>query len=173
MARMSRVWIPVLVGLLVAVLLGPAGVTAVEPRTVTASIMVPAAAFIPTSDNVDYSNASALDLDTGTGGFTALLSFPVAEVNIKRITLYAHDENSAARVCVSLRRSRPADGLAPEVGRVCTVDSADLPQSAFTTAISPRQVDTAFHGPFLWVSLSGPGVWFYGVKITYSYEAGA
>jgi hypothetical protein len=56
MATTRRLWVPVLVGCLVAVLFGPAGVTAVEPRTVTAGIMIPAAAFAPIHGGYSYYN---------------------------------------------------------------------------------------------------------------------
>lgn len=167
----KRLWVPVLAGLLIAGLLGVGGggAAAVEPRTVAASIMIPAAAFTPSSDNRDYDNyGDNLLLNTGTGGFIAALSFPVPVVEIRRITLYAQ-----RGICVHLFRSRPAAAVADHAGMVCTADSTAASQTVFTTAISPRQVDTAFHGPYLLVSLSGPGVYFYGVKINYSYEAGA
>ena len=174
MARMRRLWVPALVGVLVTVLLGPAGVTAVEPRTVTASIMIPATAFIPNSDSVDYFS-SGLDLitPTGIGNFTAPLSFPVPVVSIKKITLYAFDNDTSGFVATALGRSRPADGAVAEAVLLRSVDSPADPQAIYTTTISPRQINTAFHGPSLLVTLGGPNVKFYGVKVTYSYDPGA
>lgn len=172
-----RLWSPVVAGLLVTGLLGVGGggAVAVEPRTVTASLMVPASAFTPTSEAWDYWNYNSfLGMDAGSGAFVASLSFPVTVVSIKRITLYASDPSSADSVCVRLYRARPAaetgDWATPHI---CTVDSTDRPQTVYTTEISPRQVDTAFHGSHLWVNLSGPTVIFSGVRINYSYEAGA
>ena len=175
MARTRRLWFPLLAGLLVAGVLGVGGVgaAALEPRTVTASIMVPAAAFNPNTDDWDYINQGFnIAMNDGSGNFTAPLSFPVGVVNIKRITLYAYD-SGAEKVCATLYRSRPPAGDEGLTGTVCTADSAADPQTAYTTAISPRQVNTAFHGPYLRVYLSSPSVYFYGVKITYSYDAGA
>lgn len=176
MARTKRLWVPVLAGLLVAGLLGVGGggAVAAEPRTVTASIMIPTAAFIPAYDGIDYSNWGPHITVGSTGGaFAAPLSFPVPVVTIRRITLYAYDNDPAANVCASLLRSRPAAGVEDNAGGVCTVNSPDDPQTVYTTAMNPRQVNTAFHSPYLWVSLSGPGVWIYGVKITYTYDPGA
>lgn len=162
-----RLWVPALAGLLVAVLLGPAGATAVEPRTVTASIMIPAAAFMPTRDDSGYFNAGSYLTGGADGTFLAPLSFPVPVVNIKRITLYAWD-NGLGSVCAQLHRSRPAAGTKDYAGFVCTVDSTTDPQTVYTTAINPSQVNTAFHGPYLAVTFFGP-VKLYGVKVNYSY----
>ncbi len=172
MTRTNRLWIPVLVGLLVAALLGPTGggaVTAAEPRIATGSIMIPAAAFIPTYNSDYFSMGSYLAVASGSGSFTAPLSFPVPIVNIKKITAYAYDNSGGASVCVSLYRARPIDASEDYAGQVCTVN-ASAPQYASTTVISPRRVNTAFHAPYLWVVLSGPDVNLYGVKIAYSYQ---
>jgi len=172
MARTNRLWIPVLVGLLVAALAGPTAggaATAVEPRITTASIMIPAGAFIPT-ENSDYFNyGEYLAVASGSGSFTAPLSFPVPIVNIKKITAYAYDNSGGASVCVSLYRARPIDASEDYTGQVCTVD-ASAPQYATTTVIDPRRANTAFHAPYLWVVISGPTVELYGVKINYSYQ---
>ena len=175
MARSKSLWVPVLVGCLVAVLLGPAGggAGAVEPRTVTASIMISDAAFSTNNDVFDYAKGSAIQALSGSPNFAAPLSFPVPVVSIRKITLYAYDSDPGKNVCVRLYRSRPADGTANHLGVVCTVDTTADPQTAYTTEISPRQVNTAFHGPMLMLYLSAPGVKFYGVKITYTYETGA
>jgi len=169
MTRMRRLWVPVLVGLLVAVLLGPAGVTATEPRVTTASIMIPASAFSPTMDDLDYENRGfRLQVTSASGAFFAPLSFPVPVVNIKKITLYAYDNDGLKEVCVTLYRARPADAAEDTTGQVCTLDGS-APQYASTTLISPRRVTTASQGAYLWVSIGGPGLWLYGVKVNYSY----
>ena len=49
-----RLWAPVLVALLVAVVAGPGLVTAAEPRLTESSLMIPVAALIPGTDNEDY-----------------------------------------------------------------------------------------------------------------------
>ena len=142
---------------------------AVEPRVTTRSIMIPAAAFIPTTDNFDYLNTGfGLEMTSGTANFTAPLSFPVPVVNIKRITLYAFDDDASNQVCVTLYRARPADASEDHTGQVCTTN-ASAPQYASTTVISPRRLSTAVQAAYLWVNISGPGVVLYGVKITYSY----
>ena len=177
MKQGRRRWIPVLVALLVAVLLGPAGggaVTAVEPRTVTASIMIPAAALVPITDGYDYVN-NGYDLYVGSdhGYFTAPVLFPVPLVSIRRITLYAWDDSADAYICVWLYRATPAAAGEGSQGQACTTNSAADPQAPYGTATRPRQVNTAFHGSYLWVRISAPGVRLYGVKVTYAYETGA
>ena len=172
MARTRRLWIPVLVGLLVggALGVGGGGAVAAEPRITTASIMIPAAAFIPDLDDCDYDNGGySLEVTSGTCGFIAPLSFPVPVVNIKKITLYAYDNDDSSQVCVKLYRARPADASQDSTGgSLCTLD-ASAPQAPYKTAINPRRVNTASQGAYLWVRLYSPTVALYGVKVTYSY----
>jgi hypothetical protein len=174
MARAGRLWIPVLVGLLVAGVSGVGSgraVAAVEPRVTTVSIMIPASAFIPNRDDCDYDNGGyRLQVTSGTCGFYLPLSFPVPVVNIKRITLYAYDNDPLNQVCVKLYRARPADADRDNTGgSLCTSDDAVAPQAPYQTAFNPRRVATAFQAAYLWAGLYGPTVAFYGVKVTYSY----
>ena len=171
MTRTQRLWVPVVVGLLVAVLLGPAGadgaLAAAEPRVTVASIMIPAAVFIPFSDYVQYQYGTFLQAPSG-GSFSAPVSFPVAEVDIRRITIYAYENSISWSTCAWMYRANPAVPVAAGLGAVCTQDSSADPQVRSSTAISPRHVDTAVHGPYVMVALA-PGTRLYGVKVTYSY----
>ena len=174
--KSRRLWVPVLAGLLVAGLLGAGGggAAAAEPRAATASIMIPAAAFTPAGSGIHYvSSGATLALDSGQGGFAAPLSFPAPVVNIKKITLYAYDYTASALISAGVYRSRPSDGEDDYAGSIATVDSPADPQVVSLTAISPRRVTTATHGPFLWIWFTGSGVRLYGVKVTYTYDPGA
>jgi len=169
MKQTKRLGVPLLVTLLVALPLsvGAGGAAAEAPRATTGSIMIPAAAFTPSSNDWEYDN-SGLDLITSTGGnFLAPLSFPVPVVNIRRIILYALD-NTGAAVCLTLYRSSPATDHEVLASWTCTTDSTDDPQVVSTTAINPKAVNTAVQAPYLWVNL-GPGHALYGVKVIYSY----
>lgn len=168
----KRLWIPVLVALLVAVLIGPGMVAGAEPRTVvTRALMIPAAAAIPGWGDMDYSNnGGVLTVGSGIGTFDIPLSFPVPVVTIKRITLYAYDSDPLSGSSANLWRIYPPQAEQSWLGTAHTVDSADDPQIVTTTAITPRTVNTANYGLFLAVHLSGTAE-FYGVKILYSYEA--
>jgi len=166
-----------LLALLVTVALSVPGdggqAAAVEPRTVTASLMIPAAALVPIVDSYDYTNNGYdLKVDSDHGYFTAPVFFPVPVVNIRRITLYAWDNNGAAQICIWLYRARPAAGGGDSQGSVCTGNSAANPQAPYTTAISSRRVNTASQAAYLWVRITAPGVALYGLKVTYSYETG-
>ena len=176
MTRSRRLWVPLLVGLLVAALLGPtAGRAAptLEPRIVIAALMIPAAAFGIGDGTVDNAGFAMKPDGPSAAGAIAALSFPVSEVNIRRITLYAYDNNAGGSVTVSLMRSDPKeDPVAPITqGWVGTSGASTMqPQVATTTDISPRRVNTAIHASFLEVSMA-PGTHLYGVKINYSYES--
>jgi hypothetical protein len=168
-----RLLVPVLAALLVAALVGPGMVAGAEPRTtVTKALMIPAAAAIPISTYMEYNNVGYhVRLEAGTdGGFTVPLSFPVSVVTIKRVTLYAYDNDSGHDVGVSLRGAYPPGATDIWLGWVTTSGaSADDPQTVTTTEISPRTVNTANYGLYLWIQLGG-STRFYGAKILYSYE---
>jgi hypothetical protein len=68
-------------------------------------------------------------------------------------------------------RSAPETAGEVSMGEVCTLAGAATidPQAPSATVISPKNVNSAIHGPYLWVVFNGPGVRLYGVKITYSY----
>jgi hypothetical protein len=167
-----RLWIPVLVSLLVAVLIGPAGgaVTAIEPRLITANIMVPAGAFIPVRTTDGYQNAGTLLWTDAGGEFLAPITFPVPIVNVRRITLYSLDTGSAGEVCVSLYRTRPTEGSEDTAAfGLCSTDDPTDPGVVSTTAIDPRRVNTTTQSAILSVFMSGE-VGLRGVKVTYTYE---
>ncbi|MFH1331642.1 MAG: hypothetical protein ABIJ48_13510, partial [Actinomycetota bacterium] len=156
--------------LLVAMLIGPGVVTAAEPRATTGKIMIPAAAFIPTNDNWNYANnGSMLFTVSGSGIFTAPLTFPVPVVNIRRITLYAWDNSGTGQVCATVYRAYPPTAGQLNLGGVCTGDSTAVPQVVSTTVISPRRVNTAVTGPYLNVYIAD-GTTFYGVSVLYSHD---
>jgi hypothetical protein len=170
-----RLWVPLLVGLLVAALIGPGMVAGAEPRvTVTKALMIPAAAAIPISTYMEYNNVgSQVRIEgSGEGGFTVPLSFPVSVVTIRRITVYAYDNDASHDVGVALRRTYPPDNTEVGLGWVTTsgASTAD-PQSVTSSAISNRTVSTANYGLFLWIQMAGGSTRLYGVKILYSYEA--
>ena len=169
--RAKRLWVPLVVGLLAAVLAGPATVTADEPRVTTRSVIIPASAFIAIDDATGYHNEGFYLASKVYGVYHATLVFPVQVVSIRRITLYAVDNVAEGDVCVSLLRWAPATGSLANAGGVCTAGATgtDL-QTVFTTSISPRRVSTAVQGAFLMLTLY-PTQNLIGVKITYSFGA--
>ena len=177
MALSKRLWAVLLAAVLVAGLLvgfgGGDEAVAKEPRATIGKIMVPAAAFIPTSDNWDYDSVGwSLGMVSGSGGFTAPLSFPVPVVNIRRITFFAYDATWSDEVCVNLHRSSPAAGTAVPAGGRCTRNRTALPQKVGIPDLSPRRVNTAVHGSYLFLSMEGKppsGSFFWGVEVLYSH----
>jgi len=123
-----RLWIPVLVGLLVAGMLGVGGggaVEAAEPRLTTRTITIPAAAFNPVNNTTDFgSNGDELWTFTGGGNFTAPLFFEAPEVTIRKITLFAWDHSSGDNICVGLFRTTPATADEQNMGFVCSTGSS-------------------------------------------------
>ena len=155
-----------LVALLVAVVAGPGLVTAAEPRLTESSLMIPVAALIPGTDNEDYHIFGEYVQSYTSGEFCVPLSFPAASVSIKRITVYLYDAGDST-ACVWLNRSRPATQDVVTLGGVCSTNSPD-PHADFTTDISPRRVNTALQGPYLYLTVP-PGINIYGVRVNFSY----
>lgn len=170
-----RFLIPLMVGLLVAALLGSAGgpVAATEPRTVTAAIMIPGSAFLPMDDDQEYSVGISGVMGGATGVTTlfAPLWFPAPVVTIKRITLYAFDSSLTGDLYVWLHRAYPPGNtsLTP-LGQLGTAGSIGY-QTISTTAISPRRTNTANYALMLRADLR-PNTRIHGVKILFSYDAG-
>jgi hypothetical protein len=167
--------VPVLVGLLVAALLGPGMVAGAEPRvTVTRSIMIPGVAFNPMNEHQEYDMGISAVMGSATGTTTlfAPLWFPVTVVSIKKITLYAYDGSTGGDVWLWLDRAYPPGVTSTDpLGQVGTAGSIGK-QVVSTTVISPRQTNTANYALMLRVEIR-PGTSLYGVKVTYSYDAGA
>jgi len=172
MARTSRLWIPVLVGLLVAVVIGPTGGGAVEaskPRVATASIVVSAGAFVAIDSGSAYHNEGFYLAAPSGASFLAPVVFPVPVVSIRRITLYAFDNSDGGDICLSLIRVAMAEVAVRNQVEVCTTGASTVDvQVLDSTAISPRLVNTALHGSYLWASIPA-GQLLFGVKITYTY----
>lgn len=175
MTRTRTVTTALLVALLVAVLVSLPGdrerATAIEPRAVTAKIMVPAAAFIPAANWMAYGTGDFL-MTPDYASFYAPIIFPVPVVEIQKITVYATDTKAADEVCVYLYRGSPIHGRAGirYAGQACTTDSPDDPQVVSNLRrLYPRLVNTSVHGSYLWASVKG-GAFMYGVQVTYTYE---
>ena len=184
MARTRMLSTAVLLALLVTVALSVPGdggqAAAVEPRTVTAKIMIPAGAFMPqqlfpTLAGWNYQNTGDRLDPLGYGGvFVAPVEFPRPIVSVTGITLYAWDNDPTGAVSAALYRSIPTQGDNATVrqAQVETVNSAADPQVVSTQyRIYSATVNRAVHSSYLLVVLPSEGI-LYGVQITYSYQTG-
>lgn len=181
-----RLLVPLLAALVVAMVVGPAGVKAVEPRAVTARMMIPAAAFslVPhQGEYVDFAQRGDYleGDDWWPQSFVAPVEFPVEQVTVRGITLYAYDyDGTSGRVCASLFRATPAQGIQATKlqGKVCTIESSIYPQVVPNlTRMNYTAVDTATNGSYLYVDFDPraavSSLQVFGVRITYSYEPAA
>jgi hypothetical protein len=172
MAR--RLWVPVLVALLVAVLVGPTVVATAEPRvTVTRTVTISSAAFAPISDNVDYyASVDELRTESGSGTFFAPVSFDAPAVTIKKVTFYAVDAGSG-NLILGLYRTQPATGVTEHLGEVYTTGTSWTTQVVTLNDLYARRI-TGANTAVLMVYLPDTypnGYKFIAAKVTYSYEA--
>lgn len=176
MGRTRMLSTAVLLALLVAVLLSLPGeggqAVAVEPRAVTTKVMIPAAAFAPGANHYRYTNGGEMVITPDHAVMVAPVLFPVPEVTIQGITLYAKDQGPSQSVCAYLVRAIPAQGQpgSKYQGQACTADSSADPQAVSNLRrISPNTVNTRTQGSYLLVDITGQA-FFYGVRVSYTYE---
>lgn len=170
----KALWMPVLVGCLVAVLIGPGMTAGAESRaTESVTVVIPAAAFRPSNDSVDYSGGGdELVTDSGSGSFFAPVYFQAPSVTIKKVTFYAVDAGSGNLV-LGLYRTQPAvEHSTTQLGEVYTTGSSWGMQVITLSDLTDRRI-TGAYGAVLAVYLPGTypnGYKFLGAKVTYSYE---
>ena len=167
-----RLWVPILVALLVATLIGPGLTAGAEPRAVvTAAVAIPAGAAVPYSDDMDYYNhGDWAYLPSGSGTFVVPLSFPAQMVTIRRVTAYVADGDAGYDVTMTLARTNPLLETTQTLATVSTTGSSpEDPQTITTTEIAPRTVNTANYSLCLKIAMGG-NTRLYGLKIVYSYE---
>jgi len=177
---LKRLWVPLaaaLVGALTAVtlagLLGARQTALAEPRAlVSRTIMVPAGAFNPADDGIQFVNTGdALTVNyPGSGMFHAPLFFEAKSVTIKKLTLYAWDNEDGHGTCVLLYRTSPTAG-SEIMGQVCSTGAAQGTREFTESDLAIRTINGGY-APFLRLHVGTGSLHFYMVKITYSYTAG-
>lgn len=140
-----------------------------EPRSGIHKLVIPAAAFIPGYPNLEYVHGGEyLSALSTFATFIAPIQFPYPEVTIKAITLHVYD-NGSQDFALHLGRTRPASGSGAILAILKSAgQSATDPRAFTTTAISPRLIDSAYHGSYLALfPPPGTAYKFYGVTIRY------
>ena len=165
-----RKWVTV--AALVALVGGILGVLRVQPGEAavgeTHEMTIPAAAFIPATDNWYYlNNGSRISAGSSGATFNAPLFFPVDldHVRINRLIFWAYD-NGGGDVCLMLYRAQPRNGNAIQMASKCSdAASTTTPRRFATVKISPRTA-TPSKAPYLWLHLpAGSDYSFYGAII--------
>ena len=169
--NVKKLWIAVLLAmLLVASLAGEAGARERTAVSAWEYVTVPAAWFHPTEDGTDWSNAGhRIYVNSGTGSFIAPVMFPGSRpVIVKKVILYAYDNNAGANVPVTLYKTNPYAGTDVDIAYA---------QSALNSSVNPRvfsDVTITYakiqrtQGAHLWLDINGStDLAVYGVKIVY------
>jgi hypothetical protein len=135
MKKAKYVLVPVLITLVVLVvsLYPPATVTrkaSAAPRAavITKYLMIPAAAFSPIIDGMDYYNwGTYVGLSSGDGDFYAPVYLPPG-ARFRLIKLYAVDGNPQHNLCAVLYETYPKASGDLTLQMVCTAGSSGLQQ---------------------------------------------
>ena len=167
-----KLWIAALLAmLLVANLAGEAG--ARERAVVSARkyVTIPAGHFHTHRDGTDWYNyGDYMEVNSGTGHFVAPVVFPGSgPVTVKKVILYAYDNNVIHDVQLFLHKTTPASGGDTEMAYVySTSASATDPREFSDTTITYATIQRT-HGAYLYLQITD--AWYlrvYGVKIAYT-----
>jgi hypothetical protein len=183
MRKIKRLCTPMLLGvLLMATVVGvasarPSARPLQQPWRV---LTVPVQGCIPQEESMDYRHQSdCLKCEAASCLFFCSVDFPAAgeqavgAVNVKRLTLYAYDNDSAGGhfVSTSLVKSYgPSAGGNTTLANASTalVSSPIDPQTAMDTEIENNPIYRV-QGPFLTLYIGSPGLRAYAVHIHYTW----
>jgi hypothetical protein len=133
---------------------GPQAAETPAPRTVH-TLIVPASAFNPTEDGIDFNKGTLLTVNSGGfGKFHTQVVFPYPAVTIKRVTFYAEDDGGGG-FRVTLSRNTVATIGGSVIGQVLSDGTASAFRAFATTDIGPRTINSAYHTADL--TLQAPG----------------
>jgi hypothetical protein len=181
MPRIKRLWMPVLLGvILVAALVGAASAkpNARPQQQAWRVLTIPAATCDPDDDSNDWSASVAnLQCDVGWCDFYCAVDFPAAgeqavgAINVRRVTMYAYDNNIGAGdyARVRLHKTYPPSAGAVEMAVAFTGDaSTDDPWVVMDTSIVGNPVFRT-QGPVLEVMAAATDIRVYGFFIHYTW----
>ena len=168
----KKLWIAVLVGmLLVLSLAGEAGARERAAVSAWKYVTVPAGWFHPTDDGYDWNNNGvSIEVNSGAAWFIAPVVFPGSgAVTVKKVTLYAYDNNGTDDVNVRLYKTNPYTGTETNMARAESSGASTTVPRVFSdnTIVGPMIVRS--RGAYLWLQFpaSSSSLTVYGVKIAY------
>jgi hypothetical protein len=179
MEKAKKLWIPVLLGvLLITLMVGVAGAGennrssgALGP---TAYITVPAAAFSPSQDEVEWYNYGQWIRNDSLSDYrfyAGPIVFPHAgKVQITQIVLVAYDNNSGttAEACATLYRSKFLTGAEESMASICSTGSDPSVRRFATPNISPNEINPKYTSCYVSLMLRvGTEIRAYDVRIAY------
>ena len=181
MKLMKKLWIPLLLGLLLmATVVGlanarPNARPLGQARRVLA---VPTGACIPRRSSESWMHfAHYVQCDSGMCEFICAVNFPAAgeqavgAVNVKRLTMYAYDNNSGAGEDAKAwlhKAYAPTGGLATMANVTTSGTSAADPEVLTDTTINNNPVYRT-QGPVLWLDIGGTSIKVYGFFVHYTW----
>jgi hypothetical protein len=181
MKKIRTLWIPVLLGmLLMATLVGVASARpGARPQQQAWRVLtIPAAICAPDDDTHDWSSSVAhLQCDVGSCSFHCAVDFPAAgeqavgAINVRRLTVYAYDNNAGAGrfVRVKLHKYYPPTTSWVEMATAVTgAASSANPLVVMDTSIVGNPVWRT-QGPLLEVDAGATNVSVYGFFIHYTW----
>jgi hypothetical protein len=178
MKSLKRLSIPVLLGVLLIATV--AGVASARPNARPLQqpwrvLTIPTSHCSADSDDDDFDHSGpSIACDSGTCNFVCPAHFPAAgeqavgAVNVKRVTMYVHDNWIAEGAMVTLIKSYPPTGAFAIMALATSVDSPANPQTVMDTIIDNNPVWRT-QGPTIWLMVGSPNVEVYGVFVHYTW----
>ena len=158
--------------LLVLVLGGEAGARERAAVSARKYVTIPGGHFHPNGDGYDWhSDGRYIEVNSGSNVvFIAPVVFPGSgPVTVRKVTLYARDNNASSDVGVSLYKTNPLTGGETAMASAWSSGaSATDPREFSTTDITYATIQRA-HGAYLWLRFtSSSDLRGYAVKIAYT-----
>lgn len=135
-------------------------------------VTIPAGWFHPVADGYDWNNnGNYIYLNSGSSAaFSAPVVFPgPGPVTVKKVILYAYDNNSGANVDVTLYKTNPLTGGETNMAYAQSALNSSVDPRVFSDATITHAKIQRTQGAYLWISFGGSSnLWVYAVKIAYT-----
>ena len=171
--NVRKLWPAVILGvLLVMSLAGEAGARERTAVNLRKYITIPAAHFNPNQDGLDWYNEGRrlyLDAAANYGTFIAPVVFPGSgPVTIRKITLYAYDNNGAEDIGATLYKTSPSTGAETEMACARSTGASTTNPREFSDITITYATIQRTHGVYLAVYFPArSNLEMFGVKIAY------
>jgi hypothetical protein len=178
MKNVKTLWIPLVLGaLLMSTVVGVAGArpSARPQQQAWRVLTITSSHCVPEKEDTDFSHAgNGLWCLSGICNLLCPVHFPAAgeqavgAVNVKRVTLFVHDNWDGQRAIAELSKLYPPTGVFHLMAKAESADKANNPQAAIDTSIDNNPVYRT-QGPTIWLVVDGANIRVCGIFVHYTW----